>query len=147
MATVNLTRKAGFHKKRDVSVLAAVIDLINHAPTSADVYEIAKIPANSIIIDAQVVQIVECDAASSATGDFGYVGTANAFGNDLDLTSAAGTSLADNLAAAIYTETGLTVIFTPTYSGAKTVGKVALLVEYIELDKTNGEFTQFSATT
>jgi hypothetical protein len=146
MATVNLTRKKGFHKKAGISVMVALIDLINDAPTSADVYEIAKLPKNSLIIDSQVVVDTASDAATTATGDFGYVGAASALGNDLNLKSAAGTSLADNLAAAILLPTGGTVIFTPTYDGAATVGKVLFIIEYIELDKTNGEFTEFSST-
>jgi hypothetical protein len=161
MATVNLTRKFGFHKKRDVSVLVALISVTDW-PTSGDVYEIAKLPKNSLVIGRQAMSLVASDAASSATADFGVTGSAAAFGNDLDLKTTAGSSMipaptvtndgagTDPVAGLfnpIFYETGATVILTPTYTGAKTEGTHLFVIEYIEIDKTNGELTEFSATT
>ena len=89
MATVNISRSEGRHKKRDVSVCACKIG-IDEMTTSADVYQLAQMPKNVLITDATIVVMTANDAATSCTVDIGWAGGAELF-NNIDVTTAAGT--------------------------------------------------------
>ena len=150
MATQNLTRQGGLHKKRSVSEFKAVLDIADTSVldvnTSGDDYEIVVLPDNAYITKADIYVITANDAATAAVADIGFDG-----GDELiaaaDLKSAAGTLLnggsgnVPTLAA-----TGGTVTYSPTYTGTPTAGKILINIQYVELDKTNGELTAFSDT-
>lgn len=149
MATVNLTRQGGLNKKRSVSEFTAVIDLADlteiDTSTSGDSYEMLVLPNNAYITKADALVLEANDAATSAVFDLGFDGGAELV-NDADLTSAANTLLNGGVSTVVpqLAETGGTITYTPTYVGTPTVGKILLNVQYVEIDKTNGELTVFS---
>lgn len=153
MATQNLTRELGRHKKRDVSVFTTFLDIVS-APgatavsTSGDDYELFVMPPESLVTHASMVVVTANNAGTSAVADLGFGGDDTLI-DGADLTSAAGTELDGGTNAEIpaIKATGGTVTFSPTYAGtAPTAGRVLVRVEYIEYEQCTGELTEFSTT-
>ena len=144
MATVDITRSEGRTTKRGISVFSTTID-VAEAATSADVYQVLVLPAESQVLRASVQIMTANDAATSAIADLGFDGGDELI-NDVDLTAAADTFV-ENTGSAVPTikETGGTVTYTPTYTGALTAGKVLVTIEYNEYEKKTGELTNFAS--
>lgn len=151
MATQNLTRKAGMHKRRKSEFMIAMLDYADvteiDITTSADVYQLAMMPVDALVLSAGMLVLTANDAATSAVADLGFSG-GDTLVDGGDLTSAAGTLLSGGTNAAIpqFVTAETPITFLPTYTGATTEGKVLVYVEYIEIDKTSGELTNFSST-
>ena len=151
MATQNLTRKAGMHKKREERVFTAILDYSDTSElditTSADVYELFKLPANSYVTVAELLMLTASDSATSAAADVGFAG-GDTLIDGANLKSAANTKLSGGTNAVVpqLKTTASTVTFKPTFTGATTVGKWLLRISYVEIDMTNGELTEFSST-
>lgn len=147
MATQNLTRDNGRHKKREVKVFTTVLDYTDEIGTSADAYQLVTLPENCLVISAGILVLAASDAATTAVADLGFAG-GDTLVDGGNLKSAVGTNLSGGTNAAIpqLTTTPAIITFLPTYTGATTVGKFQVTVEYIEIDMTNGEVTNFSAT-
>lgn len=164
MTTVNLTRTAGKHKKREVSVFTARISSATGAEyvTTADVYELFDLPPNSLVIDRRALVLTANNCSSTATADLGIDGGSE-FANDMNLKATAATSAiaaptatvsgeAQTVSIAgtftpIFYPTGGTVTFKPAFGANDvTAGEVLVEIEYIEIDKTSGEVTNFSTT-
>lgn len=152
MATQNLTRKARLNKKRGPRSAVAVLDYADTSElditTSADTYELFVAPNDCYITKAEMLVVTAFDSATSAVADVGLAG-GDTLIDGADLTSAAGTQLDGGTNAAVpqFLETGGTITFSPTYTGATTEGKVILLIEYVEIERCEeGELTEFSAT-
>ena len=151
MATQNLTRLGGMHKKRDISVFTTVLDIADATvldiTTSADIYELFTLPDNGYVTKAEIFILIANDAATSAVADLGFAGDDTLIdGANLkavaDTVEDAGTNaVVPQLAA-----TGGIVTLLPTYVGTPTVGKFLVNIEYTEIDKTDGELTVFSTT-
>lgn len=143
---MDLTRKKDFSQKKTRSVSAARVthDMVS----STAVQKLFNIPANCVIVDAMVV--VEVPGQNGLTVDFGYTGADNALGNDLDIDGPAGVvtvplvvaSTAATKAPRIATGTGKEII--ATFSADPTAGSFVFVVEYVELDLTNGQLTNLS---
>lgn len=146
MATVNLTRKNGYHKKRGTCVAAIMIDFAVDTFVSADDHEVLVLPPNSFVKSAQL-QIITANNATTATADVGF-GGGDTLIDGVNLKATAGSTLSGGTNAAVpaFRDTGGTVTFTPTVTGTATVGRALLLIEYVEVDKTTGELTNFSET-
>lgn len=146
----DLTRKKDFSQKKTRSVAAARVTHDMVSGTTAQ--ELFNLPANALIVDAMVV--VEVAGQNGLTVDFGYTGSANALGNDLDIdgTGVVKTPLTvtndgagtDPVAGgiAIPTTTGKEII--ATFSADPTAGSFVFIVEYIEYDLANGQLMQLS---
>lgn len=152
MATQNLTRKARLNKKRGPRCAVAVLDYADTSElditTSADDYQLFVAPYDCYITKAEMLVVTAFDSAVSAVADVGLSG-GDTLIDGADLTSAAGTQLDGGTNAAVpqFLETGGTITFSPTYSGATTEGKVILVIEYVEITRCEeGELTEFSAT-
>ena len=152
MATQNLTREAQREKKRSIRQFATILDYADaiNTPidTSADIYELFELPEKSLVTAAWIYVITPSDAATSAVADMGFDG-GDTLVDGADLTSAADTNLSGgtNSVIPIRRETGGTVTFLPTYTGATTAGRFLIVVQYIEYDKSEqGEVTNFSDT-
>lgn len=151
MATQNLTRKGGMHKRRKSEFFVKILDVADTSEfdltTSGDDYELFKAPEDSLILRAGALVMTANDAATSAVADFGING-GDTLIDGADLTSAAGTNLSGGSNAAIpqFLAAESAVTYSPTYTGAMTEGKILVYIEYIEITKTTGELTNFSAT-
>lgn len=152
MATQNLTREAGNERKKSLRQFATILDYADTKNTpinvSADIYELFELPERSLVTAAWIYVITPADSATSALADMGFDG-GDTLVDGADLTSAADTNLSGgtNSVIPIRRETGGTVTFLPTYTGATTEGRFLIIVQYIEYDKNEqGETTTFSNT-
>jgi hypothetical protein len=139
--TTNISRLDGRHKKRDINVFFAEIDY-DEIATSAEVYQLAQLPPECIVLSAVVLPVVTNNAGTSAAFDLGFAG-----GDELidggDLKTAAGTDV-PSTAVPIHLPTGGVLTLLPTYGGtAATAGKLFLYVEYLEYKQCTGELTNF----
>lgn len=151
MATRNLTRKVSLNKKREVREFVRILDYADTSElditTSGDSHELFVLPPNAMVVAASMLVLTACDAATSAVADVGFAGGDTLIDGG-NLRSTANTNLSGGTNAVVpqFRAAGGTVTFTPTYTGATTVGKWLLRISYIEIDVCNGELTQFSAT-
>ena len=131
----DLKRTGTNNQKRSVSVLSAPL-LEADILTTGSIY--ATLPARSLIISV-TVNVATASGTASATVDVTANGTVVA--NEVAVTVAGG--IAGTLvSAATYLATGGDIV---VLAGAVTPANGAfvgdLVVEYIELDKSNGEYT------
>lgn len=143
MATVNLSRAKGRHKKFVSRFFTTVLDYTDEVGTSADVHQLLQLPPESMVIAADMVVITASDAVTTATADLGFAGGDELIA-DGNLKSAAGTVITDDVTGLVK-ETGGVVTFTPTYTGATTAGKWRVTIEYLEYTMVNGDVTNFVA--
>lgn len=143
MGTTNRTRQLSMHKKRDVTYVCADLNLVASAAlfqTTAEIYQLAKLPAGAVIVSLTTVIATPVATASTATADIGIAG-ANELINDFDLK---GSAAATTTVEGVYLPSGGVLTFTPTYTGsAATAGRLIVLVGFIETDKTNGDMLAF----
>ena len=146
MATENLTKAAGRHKKRGVCVAYAEL-AVDEMTTTLDVYELMVLPAKSLVLAVYVVIGVANDSGTSAVADIGVDGGSE-FLSAGDLTGAAETVLVGGAANdPTYLASGGTLTVLPTLAGtAQTAGMIRIAVEYVETDKVTGDLTNFSET-
>jgi len=124
------------NQKRGVCVM--VSDSLGTADTASTGSTIATLPAKSMITGVSLM--VSTASAASDTLDVSYAGTVVA--NELAADTTAGTSIAGTvLAAGSYSATGgdIVVLDGSQPVDANFAGRV--VVEYIELDKVTGEYT------
>ncbi len=139
MATQNLTRLKKRENKKEISVFETVLDYTVDVATSADVYQLFTLPPNCLVLSTSIYVVTASDAATTATANVGVGASAAALASAVNLKSAAGTSLAGTVPS--FYETGGVVTFTPTYTGATTVGKFRVIVQYLETGKVKAELT------
>ena len=147
MPTQNLTRIGERAQKKSICVFTTELDYTDEIATSADIYELFTLPPNSFVSFASIFVITASDAATSAVADVGFDG-GDTLIDGANLKSAADTELTGGTNAVVpqISETGGIVTFLPTYTGAATVGKFFIRIEYIEYEKNTGEYTNFSKT-
>lgn len=129
MAAKNLKRNSKFNQKRDVSI--GVFDL-GYADITGDGSIVATLAANSVITK---VTVLETEAVNTgATFDLLAGTTVIVNEGALDSNNSATVSLVDlDISKDITIRAGAT---------APTQGSVKIIVEYVEYNMTNGEYTQ-----
>lgn len=144
MATQDISRKDVFAQKKSTCASSMTLDYTADIGTSADVYQLATLPPGCFITSASIVVITASDAATSATADLGLAG-GDTLISGANLKSVAGTVVSGGTNAVVpqFLATGGILTIKPTYTGAATVGKFQVVVEYVEVDKTTGEYTRF----
>jgi hypothetical protein len=141
MANVNISRTKGMHKLRKTNVFSTEITYEDFV-ASADVLQLANMPDNVLITRAFSYVVVEEATATTCTGDLGLSGGAELL-NDTDLAAAADTVDESSLVPLLL-PTGGELTFTVSWTGTTpNLGKIQLVVEYIELDKCSGELVNF----
>lgn len=141
MGTTNISRLEGRHKKRAVDFFFAEIDY-DEIITSAEVYQLAQLPPECLVLSAVLLPIVLNNAGTSATFDLGFAGGAELI-DDGNLLTAAGTDVPSTLVP-VHLPTGGVLTIVPTYGGtAPTAGKCFVYVEYVEYRQCTGELTNF----
>lgn len=141
MAT-NLTREDKFFQKKPVCVAAAILEVGDNILSTTDTYKLFNLPADALIIGADIFTLTQSDAATSASGVLGTTDGGNEIMTATDLKTAAGTH-AGNFVGNINTGTGAGVYFGQTITGASTVGKYLVMVEYVEYNLATGMYTRF----
>lgn len=129
MAAKNLKRNSKFNQKRDVSI--GVFDL-GYADIAGDGSIVATLAANSVITKVTVLETA--DVNTGATFDLLAGTTVIVNEGALDSNNSATVSLVDlDISKDITIRAGAT---------APTQGSVKIIVEYVEYNMTNGEYTQ-----
>ena len=129
MAAKNLKRNSKFNQKRDVSI--GVFDL-GYSDITGDGSIVATLAANSVI--TKVIVLETADVNAGATFDLLAGTTVIVNEGALDSNNSATVSLVDlDISKDITIRAGAT---------APTQGSVKIIVEYVEYNMTNGEYTQ-----
>lgn len=129
MAVKNLKRNSKFNQKRDVSI--GVFDL-GYADITGDGSIVATLAANSVI--TKVIVLETADVNTGATFDLLAGTTVIVNEGALDSNNSATVSLVNlDISKDIIIRAGAT---------APTQGSVKIIVEYVEYNMTNGEYTQ-----
>lgn len=146
MANTSLVKDLTFAQKKSHSIFAGRL-VQSAAPGEGEIgvatanYKLANLPSNAIITDAYIMVNTASDAATSATGSLGTVeaGTQILSAADLKATGEQGT-----FTGKFDTGTGVELFLRVVTSGAATaVADITVVVEYIEYEKTTGEYTRF----
>lgn len=129
MAAKNLKRNSKFNQKRDVSI--GVFDL-GYTDITGDGSIVATLAANSVITKVTVLETTAVNAG--ATFDLLAGTTVIVNEGALDSNNSVTVSLVDlDISKDITIRAGAT---------APTQGSVKIIVEYVEYNMTNGEYTQ-----
>lgn len=133
----DLTRQGTFNQKRTTRFMVCRLPF-DVAGAVTDTFKLANLPGNALILDAYVFATVQSNAATS---DAVILGTSEN-GSEIMSAGNAKTAGKTGTAAAMQnTGTGVTVWAKHTVTGAKTAGELVIVIEYLELDKTVGEYT------
>jgi hypothetical protein len=112
------------------------------AVTPAGNYYVANLPQDAVITDAYVVVDAVSNAATAATVALGTAEGGAQIMAAADVKAAVG--VVGSLVGKLKTGTGMPVYMTLVYTGATTnYGSFTVVVEYCEVRKTSGEYTQF----
>jgi len=142
MANIDISRKEGRHKKRDVSVAAfrllgtEIAALIAAGAANTDDFQLGVLPKNILITAVHTVIISSFDA--SLTVDLGFAG-----GTELD----SAVALDGSADTVVVGNTGISVqtgpIVTADFSADPSQGEAMVIIEYIEYNQATGELTNF----
>jgi hypothetical protein len=134
----DLIREGTFNQKRENRYLVCRLPFSVVGATTED-FKLAHLPANSLIVDAYFFTTT---VSNAATTDVLTMGTTEG-GTQLVTAGNAKTAGRTGTAAAMQnTGTGVTVWVRHTVTGAKTAGESIAVIEYVEIDKTGGEYTR-----
>ncbi len=133
MALLNLTRNGTFNQKKSVSVASAPFDF--NDLNLVDDHQLFVLPDNSIITDLFFV-VIEAGVAAS-TYELGFEGGT---GSEIQTSGALTSVGVDRVGADLETDTGKTIIFTPSVQ--QTQGKWIAILEYIEFNLVTGDLTK-----
>ncbi len=141
MATLNKTREGTRNQKRGTSIGHANITIADYDAT-LDLAELFNIPENAHIVRAHLNVKTAFNAGTSITFTI-RLGT-TIF---VAAISVATTGVKTLTVTPLDSGVGGLCILLPTIVGAlPTTGEAELMVEYIEYDKSTGEYTDYSAT-
>ena len=135
MATVDLTRKNDFHKKRGICIMALVINpkiLAEQGLGVADTGTVGTIPPHSVVTSVEAA-VVSANPSAGADVQVQIEGVEVA-----DITDTTAT-VPDYTAKAFPTGATVTVA-----SGSSTDVALMVSIEYIEYTKTTGEMTRIT---
>lgn len=149
MANTDVTRHGVIAQKKVRSVLAVKINDELFEDNDVDIAEgtenllVAVLPPNALIVRAYVNVKTVSDAATTATA---ALGTTEGGAELLAATDLLTAAIADSLVAMADTGTGQEIYLQTVLAGAvTTLGETEVIVEYIEYEKNNGEYTQFAS--
>lgn len=134
----NLLLTGNFNEKRENRFISAKLTF-ELAGAVTDSHLVAKLPPNAVILDAYIFATV---ASNAATTDVVTIGTTQAGTEILSAANAKTLGKTGTFTAQTATTgTGKEVWVRHVVTGAKTAGELYAVVEYLEVDRTNGEFT------
>ncbi len=135
----DLIKEGTFNQKREVRMMVCRLPFAL-AGAATETFKIAKLPGNALITNAYFFNTVQSNAA---TTDVLIMGTAENGSQIVSAGDAKAAGKTGTAAAMQSTGTGVDVWVKHTVTGAKTAGETVAVIEYLELDKTNGEYTQY----
>lgn len=136
----DLLLQGTFNQKREERVMVARLPFDLTGATTES-FLVGKLPANAIIENAYVFATV---ASNAVTTDVVTIGTTE---NGTEIMSAGNAKTLNKtgtFTGSTFTGTGKNVYVRFVVTGAKTAGELVAVVKYLEVDKTNGEYTRVS---
>ncbi len=151
MANVNFTRGSKLNQKRTVSIFSGELNEAAVAVPNSSLIGIATgneliavLPPNSIITNAYLFTKTASNAATSAAF---VLGTTEGGTEIMSAGNAKTLGKTGTFTGMSDTGTGKNVYLGRTITGAATaVGKYVVVIEYLEYQKTTGEYTQLANT-
>lgn len=134
----DLIREGTFNQKRETRYMVCRIPF-SLAGATTETFKVAKLPGNALIQDAYFFNTVQSNAA---TTDVLTMGTAENGSQIVSAGDAKAAGKTGTAAAMQNTGTGVDVWVKHTVTGAKTAGETIAVIAYLELDKTDGEYTR-----
>lgn len=134
----NLLLEGTFNQKRESRYMVARLPFSVVGAATAS-FLVGKLPANAIVQNAYVFTTV---ASNAATTDVVTIGTTANGTQILSAGNAKTLGSTGTFTARTFTGTGADVYVTHTVTGAKSAGESIAVIEYLEVDKTNGEYTR-----
>lgn len=136
----NLLLQGNFNEKREVRYMTAKLTFAL-AGAVTESFLVGKLPPNAVITNAYVF----ATTASNATTDAVVIGTTDGGSEIMSAGNAKTLGKTGTFTAQTATTgTGKNVWVKHTVTGAKTAGELYAIVEYLEVDRTNGEYTPVS---
>lgn len=136
--TVNALLQGTFNQKREARRLVARIPFAL-AGAVTESFLVANLPANCLITDAFIFSLT---ASNAATSDAVVIGTTDGGAEIMSAGNAKTAGKTGTFAGMTDTGTGKSVYVKHTVTGAKTAGELLAVVEYLEYERTNGEYTK-----
>ncbi len=133
----DLRREGTYNQKREPRQMVVRLPFAV-AGAVTETFRVAALPANCLVTNAYFFNLVQSNAA---TTDVLTMGTAESGTQLVSAGDAKAAGKTGTAAAMFSTGTGVDVWVKHTVTGAKTAGETVAVVEYLELDKTNGEYT------
>ena len=134
----NLLLTGNFNEKREARFMSIKLPFAVVGAVTAS-FLVAKLPPNAIVLDAFVFTTV---VSNAATTDVVTVGTTQNGTEILSNANARALGRSGTFTAQTTTSgPGRDVWVRHTVTGAKTAGELYVVVQYLEVDRTNGEFT------
>lgn len=134
----NLIREGTFNQKRETRIAVARMPFALVGAVT-ETFQLFNLPPNALITNAYTFNVVQSNAA---TTDVTIMGTAENGTQIMSAGDAKAAGKSGTFAGMSSTGTGVTVWAKHTVTGAKTAGETVFVVEYLELEKTNGEYTR-----
>jgi len=145
MAFTDKTRAGNFHQKKSECEFAGVVvegTGNSQIPSGSGNFLLANLPPRSIVTAAYIHTLVASDAATSNVATIGTTEGGSEILSAGDLT-ALGES--GSFTGQVFTDTGVPLYLGVVTTGAATdVGEYVVVVEYLEFEKTTGEYTTIS---
>lgn len=137
----NLSLTGNFNEKRESRYMVAKLTFALVGAVT-DSFLVGKLPPNAIVTNAYVFTTT---ASNAATSDAVIIGTTDG-GSELMSAGNAKTlgKTGTFTAQTTTTGTGKNVYVKHTVTGAKTAGELYAVVEYLEANRSNGEYTPVS---
>ena len=143
MATVNVSRLGGRHKKGGVCTFQTTIKFDEFKKTN-DIYQLAALPRDILILSS-AIGIITANNGTTGTVDLGFDG-GDTLLDGTNLKSAANTVTEVTNDHTLRT-TGGTLTIKPTFTGKATAGEIVVVVNYVEYRKqASGQLTEFVRT-
>lgn len=135
---INALLQGTFNQKRERRHLVARIPF-SLAGAVTESFLVANLPANALVTDAFVFALT---ASNAATSDAVTIGTTDGGAEIMSAGDAKTAGKTGTYAGMTDTGTGKPVYVKHTVTGAKTAGELLAVVEYVEYERTNGEYTK-----
>ena len=142
MAYTDKTRVGTLAQKKSIAVFSGVLTEGEEILAASGNYLLAKLPPESVILDASIFVKTASDAATSAIATLGTAegGTQILSAANLKTAGKVGTFTGRSA-----TGTGVDLYLGITISGAATaVGEYIVIIEYLEYEKNTGEYTEIT---
>lgn len=136
--TTNALLQGTFNQKREKRQMVARIPF-TLAGAVTESFLVGYLPASALVTDAYIFALT---ASNAATSDAVVIGTTDGGSEIMSAGNAKTAGKTGTFTGVTDTSTGKSVYVKHTVTGAKTAGELLAVIEYLEYERTNGEYTK-----